>query len=271
MVLVVKISGSGEVNTESILDDIADLWGDTEMIVIHGGSSELDKVLKDMGKEPDYVETPAGVKSRFTDEEAMEVFNMVMAGKINTVYTSKLLNRGVNAIGLSGIDGALLKGPRKSAVKVVEDGRKKIRRGEHSGKIEEVNTDLIESLLEDGYLPVVSLPMLGDDGTPVNADGDRAAAAIAAALEGELVIITDVSGVFLDPDDPNTLVEAVESKNDMSNVEDAAEGFMVKKLMAVKEALKGGAQNAVISGANNGKPITRALEDKGTTFYRGAV
>lgn len=271
MTVVVKISGSEDVELEPVVEDLAGLSDCEELIVVHGGSGELDRTLEEIGIEPEYVETPGGVKSRFTDAETIEVLEMVMAGKLNTEYVTRLRRQGTDAVGLSGVDGGLLTGPRKSAVKVVEDGRKKIKRGEHSGRVEEVNTELLQTLLERGYTPVVSLPMLGDDSTPVNADGDRAAAAIAAELEAELVILTDVPGVLEDPENPGTLIQNVETTEDFGRVKDAAEGFMTKKVMAAREALEGGAESVTVSSWNTEKPVTEAVRTGGTRFVPEAV
>jgi len=180
----------------------------------------------------------------------------------------------VDAVGLSGVDGKLLHGPRKSAVRVEEDGKKKIRRGDHSGTIKEVNTDLLESLFDGDYVPVASPPMAGaDDGeiVPVNTDADRSAAAIAGALDATLVLLTDVAGVYADPDDPATLIESVETAEEWDALEDAAEGFMSRKIMAAEEALESGAEEVVIADANSEDPILSALDGCGTHLYQEAL
>ncbi len=130
MTVVVKIGGARAVNPEGALADIAEL--DEDCVVVHGGSTAVDDTLDAMGKAPEYVETPSGVVGRFTDEETMDVFKMALPGLVNTDLVTGLQNAGVNAVGLSGVDGGLLTGKRKSAVRVVEDGKKKIRRGDHS-------------------------------------------------------------------------------------------------------------------------------------------
>ncbi|MCL7418962.1 MAG: acetylglutamate/acetylaminoadipate kinase, partial [Halalkalicoccus sp.] len=267
MTVVVKIGGARAVEPEGALADIAHLTANGErVVVVHGGSTAVDELLADLGTEPEYVTTPGGVTGRFTDEETMGAFTMAMAGRVNTDLTTALRDEGVNALGLSGVDGGLLTGPRKSAVRIIEDGRKKIKRGDHSGKIESVNADLLENLLESGYTPVVSVPMLADDGVAVNADADRAAAAVAGALGASLVVLTDVSGVYEDPEDPETLIESAETPSDLERVEESAEGFMTKKVMAAKEALSGGAREVVVSDANLNDPILAALDGHGTRF-----
>ncbi|MEF8856769.1 MAG: acetylglutamate/acetylaminoadipate kinase, partial [Haloplanus sp.] len=207
--VVVKIGGAKAVDPAGAVADVAGLVADGEPVaVVHGGSTAVDDLLDRLGIDPTYVETPEGVVGRFTDEETMEVFTMAM-GRVNTELVATFREAGVDAVGLSGVDGGLITGPRKSAVRVVEDGKKKIKRGDHSGKIESVNNELLETLLGDGYTPVAGPPMLADDGVPVNTDADRAAAAVAGALGATLVVLTDVDGVYADPDDPSTLIESV--------------------------------------------------------------
>jgi acetylglutamate/LysW-gamma-L-alpha-aminoadipate kinase len=272
--VVVKIGGARAVNPDGALADVAALVERGEdVVVVHGGSTAVDETLEALGEDPEYVETPGGVVGRFTDERTMEVFEMVLPGKLNTDLTAGLLNEGVDAVGLSGVDGKLLAGPRKSAVRVQEDGKKKIRRGDHSGTIKQVNADLLETLLAGGYTPVATVPMAGKDGSqwlPVNADADRAAAAIAGALGAALVVLTDVAGVYADPEDETTRIDEVATADDWSDLEAAAEGFMTKKVMAAEEALDGGAASVAVASANADAPVTSALDGDATTILPSA-
>ena len=274
--VVVKIGGAKAVDPEGAVDDVAHLTANgRDIVVVHGGSTVVDETIERLGMEPEYVESASGVTGRFTDSETMEAFTMAMAGTLNTDLTALFRAAGVDAVGLSGVDGGLLSGPRKSAVRVVENGKTKIRRGEHSGRIESVNADLLTGLLADGYTPVVSPPMEGieSDGgvTPVNTDADRAAAAVAGALDADLVLLTDVAGVYADPADPDTLIDAAATPDELATVASAAEGFMGKKVMAAKEALSGGSERVVIADANAADPIIAALRGTGTTIERAAL
>jgi len=320
MTVVVKVGGARAVDPAGALADVASLVkgnpgdradpvggaGPHDVVVTHGGSTAVDETLERLGVEPEYVETPSGVVGRFTDAETMDVFEMVLPGLLNTDLVAGLQSRGVDAVGLSGVDGKLLYGPRKSAVRVVEDGTRKIRRGDHSGSLKEVNAGLLETLLSEGYTPVVSPPMAGaderearsasdgsssaerssadshaakprDDGdepqdvTPVNTDADRSAAAIAGALDATLVLLTDVPGILEEPDDRGTLIRTVEAPADWERMEAAAEGFMSRKVMAVREALEGGAPEAVVADANVERPVATALEGDGTHVYPSAL
>ncbi|MEF8936695.1 acetylglutamate/acetylaminoadipate kinase [Halobacteriaceae bacterium SHR40] len=296
MTVVCKIGGARAVDPAGALADVASLVeSGTDVVVTHGGSTAVDDTLERLGIEPEYVETPSGVVGRFTDEETMDVFEMVLPGLLNTEMVAALQSEGVDAVGLSGVDGKLLHGPRKSAVRVLEDGKRKIRRGDHSGTIEEVNSDLLSSLLDDGYTPVVSPPMAGADSearsasesraakprdededgnsiiTPVNTDADRTAATLAGALDATLVLLTDVPGILEDPEDESTLIETVDSPAEWDRLEAAAEGFMGRKVMAIEEALDGGASEAVVADANSKQPITSALDGAGTHVTSDAL
>jgi acetylglutamate/LysW-gamma-L-alpha-aminoadipate kinase len=274
MTTVVKIGGARAVDPAGALADVASLTADGERVaVVHGGSTAVDETLDRLGIEPEYVETPDGVVGRFTDSETMEVFEMVF-GRLNTQLVAGLQSEGVDAVGLNGVDGKLLYGPRKSAVRVVEDGKRKIRRGDHSGSIKRVNADLLETLFADGYTPVVSPPMGGkddDDIVPVNTDADRSAAHVAGALDATLVLLTDVAGIYRDPDDPETLIERVATPDDWDALEAAAEGFMERKVMAVREALAGGAERVIVADANADAPILSALDGGGTHIHASAL
>ena len=270
--VVVKIGGAQVIDPAGAVEDIGALVADgSAVVLVHGGSTAVDETLERLDIDPDYVETPDGVVGRFTDSETMEVFEMVLPGRLNTELVAQLQSAGVDAVGLSGVDGRLLFGPRRSAVRVLADGTRKIRRGDHSGTLRTVNGDLLGTLLGEGYTPVVSPPMAGaetQDGrervTPVNTDADRAAAAIAAELDATLVVLTDVPGVLEDPENSETLIERVESPADWARVAAAAEGFMRRKLMAVEEALDGGSPRAIVASANAREPVRSALTGGGT-------
>ena len=277
--VVVKIGGAKAVDPAGAVDDVAALvTAGRDVVVVHGGSTVVDETIERLGMEPEYVESASGVTGRFTDAATMEAFTMAMAGTLNTTLTAQFREAGVDAVGLSGVDGGLLSGPRKSAVRVVENGKRKIKRGDHSGRIASVNTDLLSRLFAAGYTPVVSPPMAGHEGdaeedglTPVNADADRAAAAVAGALGGVLVLLTDVAGVYADPDDPETRIDSAATPAALDAVEDAAEGFMGKKVLAATEALDAATPRVVIADANADTPVRAALAGAGTTLEQSAL
>jgi acetylglutamate/LysW-gamma-L-alpha-aminoadipate kinase len=264
--LVVKIGGTEGVEREAVLDNITERAEDQRIVVVHGGSGAVDHLHERLDVEPTYVESPSGMKGRFTDEETMEIFKMAMAGKVNTEIVEELQKRDADAVGLSGVDGRLLEGEHKDKVIAVEDGRKKVMRGDHSGKIENVNDELLHLLLGEGYTPVVGVPMVSHEGVAVNTDADRSAAAVAGALGARLVILSDVPGLLRNPDDENTLIETVAYDDIDEAIDEYAEGKMKKKVYAAREALDAGAHDVTVASANVDKPVDSALNGKGTSF-----
>ena len=264
--LVVKIGGTEGVEREAVLNDIAERAEDQRVVVVHGGSGAVDNLHERLGVEPTYVESPSGMKGRFTDEETMEIFKMAMTGKVNTEIVEELQKRDSDAVGLSGVDGRLLEGEHKDKVIAVEDGRKKVMRGDHSGKIESVNDDLLRLLLGEGYMPVVGVPMVSHEGVAVNTDADRSAAAVAGALGARLVILSDVPGLLRNPDEADSLVETVEYDEIDEAIDEYAEGKMKKKVYAAREALDAGARDVTVASANVDKPVGSAINGKGTSF-----
>ena len=141
--------------------------------------------------------SPSGYTSRFTDRETLEIFEMVYCGKMNKGIVERLQRQGVNAVGLSGLDGRIFEGKHKDKVRSVENGKVKVLRGDHTGTVEKVNTDLLELLLSNGYLPVLTPPGSSFEGVAVNVDGDRAAAAVASSLNADaLLLLSNVPGLL---------------------------------------------------------------------------
>jgi acetylglutamate/LysW-gamma-L-alpha-aminoadipate kinase len=173
---------------------------------------------------------------------------------------------GVNAIGLSGVDGRLLEGTRKDAIRIVENGRQRILRDDYTGRVEKVNADLLRALLERGYVPVIAPLAISYQGDAVNIDGDRAAAMIAGALGAEqLVILTNVPGLLRNYLDESSLIAHID-KHRVEQSIDFAEGRMKKKVLGATEALALGVRQVIFADGRVEQPIRRALEGKGTVI-----
>ncbi len=261
-VVVVKIGGGAGIDPEPALADLAMMDG--PYVLVHGGSAETNELSERLGKPPRFVTSVSGHTSRYTDAETMDIFSMALAGKINVNLVSRLQQLGVNAVGLTGVDGRLLEGTRKDAIKVVEGSRRLVLRGDHTGRVERVNADLLRLLMGSGYVPVVTVPAISYEGEPVNADADRAAAAVAVALGAEaLVILSNVPGLLRDVDDPASLVTHVPRERLDQSME-LAQGRMRKKVLGAKEALEMGVPKVIFASAAVDRPVTRALEGGGT-------
>ncbi|MCS6903538.1 MAG: [LysW]-aminoadipate kinase [Candidatus Bipolaricaulota bacterium] len=259
---VVKIGGSKGIDYDAFVRDLAQY---RDYVLVHGGSSQLEEIATKLGKPPVFVTSVSGFTSRYTDRETLEIFNMVYAGKMNKMLVEKLQRAGVNAVGLSGLDGRILEGRQKEALKIIEDGRKKILRGDLSGIIERVNTKLLRLLLDHGYTPVLTPPAISYEGVAINVDGDRCAAQIAMALKAErLVILSNVPGLLRDPQDPQSVIERVTRAQIEAFIETYARGSMKKKLLAAQEALDGGVAEVLLGGARGEAPLTKTLQGMGT-------
>ncbi|NNF44664.1 MAG: [LysW]-aminoadipate kinase [Phycisphaerales bacterium] len=265
--IVIKIGGGAEIDHEAILRDLKrQLDGGERAVVIHGANHEMKIISEQLGKPPRMITSVSGYESRYTDAETIEIFNMVYAGKVNTMLVALAHRLGINAVGLSGVDGGLLRGPRKKALKVVENGKRMIIRDDHSGRIEDVNVDLLRTLLDAGYTPLISPPALSDEGEPINVDGDRAAACIAAALGADrLIILSNVPGLLRDKDDESTLIDRVDRRR-MDEFETFAEGRMKKKTMGAAEAIDQGVGEVIFADARIDDPIEHALRHEGTVI-----
>ena len=272
--VVVKLGGASGIDADPLLRDLAGYDG--PWVLVHGGNQELDALSRKLGHEPRFVTSPSGHSSRVTDRDTIASIQMAYRGRINNDLVLRLQRLGVNAVGLSGVDGGLLKAERKEAIRVVADGRKFLLRDDFTGKLTAVNTHLIRLLLDNGYRPVVTLPALavpppgpkGDGQTleAVNVDGDRAAAMIAGALgAADLAILSNVPGLLRDPNDPSTLVERV-AADDLASVEGFAQGRFKKKLLGVREALDGGVRRVILGTTNTAHPLEDALAGKGTVI-----
>ena len=266
--IVVKAGGNGSLNMEAVCADVARLIEQGEQVVlVHGGSHDTNVISEKLGHPPRFVTSVSGHVSRYTDRETLEIFAMVAAGRINKLTIERLQQLGVNAIGLSGLDGRLLEGTRKPALRIIENGKRKVLRGEYSGKIERVNVRLLQSLLEAGYTPVVAPLALSYESEALNVDGDRAAAAIGAALEAQtVVILSNVPGVLRDLSDENSLIDHIPEQEAEECLDRYAKGRMKKKILGAIEALHDGVGQVIIADGRVEHPLRRALAGQGTTI-----
>jgi acetylglutamate/LysW-gamma-L-alpha-aminoadipate kinase len=260
--LVVKIGGSDAIDYGAFLEDLA---VHEDWILLHGGSHELDRISEELGHPPRFVESVSGYTSRYTDEETVDLINMVYPGKMNKFLVEELQKLGVNAFGFSGLDGRVLECKRKSSLKIKKEGKKVVLRGEHSGIIKKVNTEPIELLLEAGYSPVLTIPAVTFEGTAVNVDGDRAAAEVASAFSADkLLLLSDVPGLLEDVNDVNSLVNEMNRDDIEKFTDEYAEGRMKKKLLGAGEAIDAGVGSVILGDGTVEKPVTDALSGGGT-------
>lgn len=263
MTIVVKIGGAEGNEAASVLADLAHR---SDYVLVHGGSGEIDRLGEELGRPSKYYTSPSGVVSRYTDAARLDVVVMAMSGRIQTELVRALGSLGVRAVGLSGVDAGLLTGRRKEASRAIEDGRVIHVKDDRSGTVEEVRVELLRVLLGAGYVPVVGPPAVSREGELLNVDADRVAAQIAVALHAEaLVLLTNVSGVLRDREDPRSRFDRV-SRDSVDSMMPFAQGRMRKKVLAAHEAAKGGVARVIIASSAGAEPIARALAGDGTVI-----
>jgi len=240
----------------SLVNDIKSIFLREKMVIVHGGGDEVTAVAEKLGKKQVFITSPSGIRSRYTDEETVEIYTMVMAGRINKAIVQHLISHGLPAVGLAGIDGQILRARRKKRLLIIDErGRKRIIDGGFTGKITNVNAHVLNLLLRSGYLPVIAPVALGEEVELLNVDSDRAAASIAGALKADsLVFLTDVEGVMIN----GRYVKKIRMQEAEDLLHEVGPG-MDKKLLASVEALKGGVKEAIISSGFVDEPVVNAL------------
>ena len=208
-------------------------------LIVHGGGPEISRSMDKLGKEPKFIK---GL--RVTDEETMEIIEMVLVGKISTEIVSELIKHDGDAISVSGKDSSLIFAHKKELSKIDEEV---IDLG-LVGEVDQVNTKLLDMFLDNDYIPVISPVGIADDGTSLNLNADTAAGEVASAVDAEkLIILTDVPGVLRDPSDPSSLIQKIR----ISEVPDLIEqgiitGGMIPKIETCVKAIENGVKSCHI-------------------------
>jgi len=251
---VIKAGGSKGVSRDAVADLVAEVSRQDEIVLVHGASAETDRLAEALGVPQEQISSPSGHVSRRTDRRTLEVFAMAALGVENFAYVEKLQQRGVDAIGLSGLSGRLLVAKKKD-VRSMKDGKTLILHDDYTGTVEVVNLPLLAQFIQPGRVPVIAPLALSTENEALNVDGDRVAAKIAAAIDADaLIILTNVPGLLRDVNDPTSLV----AETTLDEAERLAEGRMKKKILAAREAIEAGIDEVVIRSAV-GDPSVRTV------------
>jgi [amino group carrier protein]-L-2-aminoadipate 6-kinase len=273
--LVIKLGGSVGIDVERFLAAVARFRiqrGDSaEIVLVHGANAELDALTRRMGMEPRLVTSSGGQVSRYTDQETMDLFLMTYCGRVNKRIVETLRRYGANAVGLSGMDGGTIQGRRKPRIRVVENGKAKVLEGDYAGSIDTVDTRLVELLLAEGFVPVLTPPGISHEGDAINVDGDKLAMELAVALKApRLLVFSNTAGLLRDLRDPTSTVSAVDLER-LDEFLDMAQGRMKKKVLAASEAVRRGVGEVILADANADDPIETALAGGGTHVRTGGT
>ena len=234
-VVVIKYGGNAMVNEhlkEQVMEDMVLLWLiGVKVVLVHGGGPEISELMNRLGKKAEFID---GL--RVTDKETVDIVQMVLAGKVNKTLVNLLETKGGKAMGISGMDGRLIEAKMKN------------EKLGFVGEITNINIAPVTDLLEKGYIPVVSTVGCDKEGSVYNINGDTAAAYIAGALNAErLIMMTDITGILRDRNDPSTLIPRV-TVADAAKLKDEGviSGGMIPKVDCCIEAIGKGVQNVTI-------------------------
>lgn len=259
--IVVKYGGNAMINEElksAVMSDIVllQLVG-VNVVLVHGGGPEINAMLKKTGKESKFVNG-----MRVTDEETIDIVQMVLAGKVNKSLANQLNLSGGKAIGLCGLDGNLLK------------AEKQTKNGDIGfvGDITDVDVTVINDVINSGYIPVIATVAGGTEGEVYNINADIAASAIAAKLNAQkLILMTDVRGLLRDKDDEDTLISVVNvSEVPRLKNEGIISGGMIPKIDCCVEAVRQGVDRAhILDGRIPHSILIELFSDEGigTMFF----
>jgi acetylglutamate kinase len=265
---VVKMSGKATEdhgNLISLAEELALLHQvGIRLCLVHGGGRQLSELASRMGIEQTIIDG-----RRVTDDATLEMAKMIFAGKINTDILSALRNRGIEAVGLSGVDGNIVHAERRPPREVLnrETGERAQVDFGHVGDVVEINSRLLNVLLEQGYLPVISSLGADSEGTVFNINADTIASEIAIQLRAEkLILLSDVDGFYLRSGEPETKLSRLTADEAQQMIKDGtATGGMIPKLESIATVLRRGVHAAhIISGTKRNALLSEVFTDSGT-------
>ncbi|MBQ5600599.1 MAG: acetylglutamate kinase [Phascolarctobacterium sp.] len=262
--IVVKYGGNAMLNDQiknKVLQDVVFLQcAGMRPVVVHGGGPEITAMLMQAGKKSEFV---SGL--RVTDAESVGIAEMALVGKINTDLVARLNTLGGRAVGLNGKDANLVQA-KKHLADVYENGEVNLVDIGYVGNVEHVNTDLIEVLLANGFIPVIAPTGVGSSGETYNINADSVAGEIAGALKAEkLLVLTDVRGIYSDYRDENSFISTLTfEKAQELIIRGKIDGGMIPKVRACITALSGGAKKThIIDGRAEHTILMEIFSDKG--------
>jgi acetylglutamate/LysW-gamma-L-alpha-aminoadipate kinase len=259
--MLIKIGGGEQINLEATIADLATL--EQPFIIVHGANVLRDQLAQRLDIEKTVLTSVSGYSSVFSDQAALDVIMMSYSGLRNKQIVELCQRSGINAVGLTGLDGRLVQGERNKGIRVRENGKTMIKR-DLSGKPRSINTTLLTLLLDNGYCPVLTIPIADENGFAINSENDDIIVQLAQALAIESVVqLIEAPGFLDDPTDENSLVARM-SLTELHAREATVEGRIKRKLLALTRLCQGGKTRVIIADGRGEQPIINALAGAGT-------
>lgn len=261
--LIVKVGGGAGINLAGIAADLASLTG--PVVMVHGANAARDDLARRLGHVTRILTSVSGYQSVYSDEAAIELLLMAYAGLTNKRIVELLQRHGRNAIGLTGLDGQVVTANRNAGIRVRENGRTLLVR-DRSGKPASANEPLLEYLLDHDYLPVITVPLVDQEGFAINSENDDVVAVLQRVLGARRVIqLIEAPGLLQDPTDPSSVRSRV-SAAELAGLEADATGRFKRKLRALRAIFESGPVVVTVADGRAEHPIIDALAGRGTTI-----
>ena len=263
--IVIKYGGNAMINEDlkqKVMEDVSLMkYVGMQPVIVHGGGPDITQFLKKVGKKSDFV---SGL--RVTDEETVEIAEMVLDGKVNSNIVNLLNKRGVRAVGLSGKDAGLIKATKKMATVYDEEGNKEKVDIGYVGQVDSIDASILRDLLDMDYIPVIAPIGVGEDGESYNINADYVAAEIAGALKAEkLLFMTDIEGVYKDFEDKDSFISSLTDVEAREYIKTGIiSGGMIPKVEACLRSLDAATQKVhIIDGRQPHAIILELLTEQG--------
>lgn len=261
--ILVKVGGGEGINLAGVAEDLSGL--SEPVILVHGANALRDQLAERLGVALPRVTSASGMSSVVSDDAVLDLMMMAYAGLRNSRLVELLQRHGVNAVGLSGIDGRVVQAQRNPGIRVRSNGKLKLVR-DLSGKPRAINRELIELLLDHGYTPVLTMPILDEAGFAVNSENDDLVALLHRTLNARRVIqLIEAPGLLADPSDPSSHIARL-SRGELADWEQRAGGRLRRKLRAIQTLLDGAPVQVIIGDGRTSHPVRDALDGAGTVI-----
>ena len=266
--VLVKIGGGANINIEGIAADLAAV--PEPVVVVHGANALRDRLAKALGRETRIVTSVSGYASVYSDASAIDLLMMAYAGLQNKRIVERLQRHGRNAVGLSGLDGRAIAGTRNKGIRARE-GEKTLLLRDYSGRPSVANGPLLRLLLDHGYTPVLTVPLVDEQGFAINSENDEVVVLLQGVLKASRVVeLIEAPGLLRNPDDPASVIRRCDAA-DLAALEDRADGRFKRKLLALKRLFGDTAPTVFVADGRVAHPVVEALAGGGTTISAGSV
>ncbi len=260
---IVKIGGGASINLEGIVQGLAEL--DAPFVVVHGANALRDELAARLGLETRVLTSASGYSSVYSDRDAIDLILMAYAGLRNKRIVALCQQHGINAVGLSGIDGRMIEGRRNRGIRIRERGKTLIRR-DFSGKPASVNRELLGLLLDRGYAPVLCIPIVDEQHTAINSENDDIVNVLQESLRAQCILqFIEAPGFLDDPEDPRSVVAHL-TPAEVAAREKGVSGRMKRKMLALRRLTESAPARVVIADGRVERPVAEALAGKGTVI-----